>query len=830
MFVCLLLGLLVLAPASAKKKDPRYDALSDTYKAWLEKIELLIADEEREAFLQLEEDYQRDAFIERFWKIRDLYPDTTRNETKERWETLLEEVIDVFGSMHDQRSEMVLLNEMPDSRIEFRCTGVVVNLEAWYYRSSTRVGYEFFVLFYQRYGAQNYHLWRPGEGLGELLDNSAAAPGHQRDFWQSLSTCQQGDIVERVIRILLSNPLEFDMLEAKLTSPAVSPSPEWIATFDSYSTELPENAEVFAAELLLDFPSRYQTRTVMQGTVKIDPTAVGRTAMEGHESYDLLLSGEILRKERLFENFRYKFDFPATAIGDAPIPMSFERRLRPGSYKLIVKVEDLASGRYYREARDIDVPDLDRRPRPPPDAESAAILEAAAATLDVDVTTIQIVQPRGDMHSGMVRFNTLTTGDDIAEVVFILDETTRMRKRTPPWSLDLDLGRVPQTRQLQVVAVDAEGNELARDQVTLNGGVHRFGVQLTEPLGDQLYEHSVAATAALAIPEDSAVDKVEFYFNEDLVATLFQPPFTQEILLPTKGAVGYVRAVAYQPDGNSTEDLVFVNAPDLLEEVEVEFVELYTTVLDKENRPVLDLAEADFTAFEDGVEQSVVRFDLVRDLPIHAGIMLDTSASMEGSIDGTKQAALQFFRDTITPKDRAALVTFSDYPNLAMKFSNEIEDLAAGLGGIKAERGTALYDSLIFALYYFNGVRGQRVLLLLSDGKDEASRFSYDDALEYARRTGVAIYAIGLQITGKGAREAKGALNEISKETGGRSFFIESVDELGEIYAAIQAEIRSRYLIGYQSSNVEGGRGFREVSVAVGRGGLKAKTMSGYYP
>ena len=199
-------------------------------------------------------------------------------------------------------------------------------------------------------------------------------------------------------------------------------------------------------------------------------------------------------------------------------------------------------------------------------------------------------------------------------------------------------------------------------------------------------------------------------------------------------------------------------------------------------------------------------------------------------MDGAKQAALAFFENAITARDRAALITFNDHPQLAAKFTNDVTDLAAGLAGIKAERGTALYDSLIFTLYYFNGIRGQRVVLLLSDGVDENSKFSYEDALEYARRTGVSIYSIGLKIGGKGAGLAKKSLSEIAEQTGGRSFFIDGVEELPAIYRTIQDEIRSRYLIGYQSSNTSGAKGFREVEVRLARPGLEAKTMRGYYP
>ena len=167
-------------------------------------------------------------------------------------------------------------------------------------------------------------------------------------------------------------------------------------------------------------------------------------------------------------------------------------------------------------------------------------------------------------------------------------------------------------------------------------------------------------------------------------------------------------------------------------------------MLDRDGHPVDGLTKADFAVAEDGVKQDVVRFEQVRDLPIHAATLIDISASMEESLGDAKSAALSFFQQAIHPKDRAAVVTFNDRPNLAVKFTNDVNELAAGLAGLKAERGTALYDSLIFALYYFNGIKGQRALLVLSDGKDESSRFSYEQTLEYARRAGVTIYTVAL--------------------------------------------------------------------------------------
>ncbi len=330
------------------------------------------------------------------------------------------------------------------------------------------------------------------------------------------------------------------------------------------------------------------------------------------------------------------------------------------------------------------------------------------------------------------------------------------------------------------------------------------------------------------MPEGETVERLELYLNETRVATLYQPPYVHPVVLPKGESLAYVRAVAFLADGNSTENVVFVNGPDYLEELNVDLVELYTTVLDRQGRPVpagAGLTAKDFTVAEDGARQQIVRFERVTDLPIHAAVVLDVSASMEKSLEKAQAAALQFLQGTVRPKDRAAVITFNDHPALAVKFTRDLNALAGGLAGLKTERGTALYDSLIFSLYNFNGLSGRRAILLLSDGKDEGSRFTYEEALELARRAGVTVYAIGL-----GEDVEKRKLARIAEETGGRAFFPREADELAGIYAAVQEELRSQYLIAYQSTTARTDPGFRVVDLKVGRPGLEAKTLRGYYP
>jgi VWFA-related protein len=153
------------------------------------------------------------------------------------------------------------------------------------------------------------------------------------------------------------------------------------------------------------------------------------------------------------------------------------------------------------------------------------------------------------------------------------------------------------------------------------------------------------------------------------------------------------------------------------------------------------------------------------------------------------------------------------------------------VAGLQAHGMTALHDALVTSLYYCRAVRGQRALVLLSDGDDTASGIAFRDALEYARRSGVAIYTVGLAGQLKGP--VRGKLDQLAGETGGRSFYIERAEELAGVYAEIEEELRSRYLLAYNSDRPPGApddRAFREVEVQVRGRGLKARTLRGYYP
>lgn len=815
-----------------KQRKALTAALAPEYQQWLIEVELLMTRQERDTFLRLGKDYQRDAFIERFWRIRDPYPQSTRNELKEKWDVRVAQVHELTGGRFDgDRARVLLANGAPDALIEIRCADLWPG-QVWYYRRAETVGNEMALLFYQLDGMSRYRLWYATDGLAALLRfRNAENP----TVYEVTDSCghEAQNALNAVLRMAYQQgELGYATLLAQAQQEPERPSGEWAETFHNYSTDLDAGVATFDAEVQLEFPGRRKSRTVVQGVVAIAVDQLEVSELAGHQAYNLILVGEVLREGKLFDSFRYNFNHPLGPADEAPpekIPLLFERYLRPGTYELILKAQDLNGGRFFRQSGPLKVPRVENRVASRPlDPETARILAEANAAIASGDTTIKIVPPREGLQTGLHRIDTLTTGGDIARVDFTIEGQT-LSKRSPPFSVELDFGDLPRMRILSAVAYDAAGEELARDEMALNAGSHRFAIRLVEPRRDKKYSRSLRAHAEVEVPEGEAVERVEFYLNEDLVASLYQEPWAHPIVLASPDEVAYVRAVAIQPDGNSTEDLVFVNAPDYLEELDVQFVELYVAVLDRQKRPVDGLQSEQFEVMEDGVPQMPVRFEKVANLPIHAGILLDVSASMADSLGVAQQAAVQFFEQTLTPKDRATLITFNDHPNLAARFTNDLAVLAGGLSGLEAERGTALYDSLIFSLYYFNGIKGQRALVVLSDGRDEHSRFDFDDALEYARRAGVAIYSIGLD-RGRRLGDARQKLVRLAAETGGRSFFIKDISELAPIYDEIQHELRSRYYLAYQSTNTTADAGFRTIDVDLTRGDLEAKTLRGYYP
>ena len=826
------------APESVPLEDPAEPAepaesesqLAPEFRLWLDRVELLIDEEERAYFLSLKEDFRRRAFIDEFWKVRDPDPETAWNELKRGWLERVDQAIESYGSLADGRARMLVTNGPPtgivlaDGRLMTRCWDRDREMELWFYSQSERTERRFIALFFRRdFGPRDrpYLLW-----FG--LETMRPAKRFQLPSTNPADFCE-ADIVAGAMQLITRDLSYVGFLE-EITSPPPPASSEWVASFAANSTDLPADAETFDIALDVDYPGRNQNRTAVQGIVSIAPEAVATLDVAGEPVRRFLMLGEVIRDDRLLESFRYRFEIGAGDRVEGRIPLVFQRYLRPGEAELRLKVEDLFGRRFATARRTLEVPSPQGRRslREPPSGEIYRLLAEANAAAERGQTTLRLVPPEPDeIQVGGYRFHTVTTGD-VDEVTFLLNGKELLTKRRPPFSVELDLGPVAATHRLRAVAFDAAGAEVASDELLVNRGGQRFRVRLTEPRPGQSYRGSVSAVMQVEVPDGRTLDRVDVYLGERQVATLYQEPFVQPILLDGE-ELTYVRAVAHLADGLATEDVVFINAPDYFEQIEVVYVELFASVFARSGRPILGLERDDFRVFEDGEPQQIQRFEFVRDLPIHAGLLIDTSSSMEEGLETVVDAARGFVEETIRPKDRLALFSFNAQPRVETKFTGNGDEVIQALAGLRARGSTALYDSLVFALHYFDGIKGQKALLLLSDGKDEASYFDLDGALETAKRAGVTIYAIGLKELARD-RDARKILTRFADETGGRSFFIENVAELPAIYRTIQDELRSQYLLTYQSTSDKDPALFRRVRVEVDASGAEVRTLAGYYP
>ena len=268
---------------------------------------------------------------------------------------------------------------------------------------------------------------------------------------------------------------------------------------------------------------------------------------------------------------------------------------------------------------------------------------------------------------------------------------------------------------------------------------------------------------------------------------------------------------------------------------DVEEVDLNCTVL-QGKEPVPDLKKEDFEVLEDGVPQTLISF-LHSDLPVSIALVVDNSGSMSRKRPSVNKSALDLI-EASNPQDEAFVVNFSDEAFIDQDFTSDVGKLREGLGHIEARGGTALYDAVVASAdkLVADGKRPKQVLILITDGEDNASTLSLEQTIRRVQQlSGPVIYTIGLlfgdEMSRSEVKHARQALEMLSAETGGMAFFPKSIEQVDQIAAEVARDIRSQYTLGYHSTKPTTEPGFRRVEVtAKGQGKLTVRTRTGYFP
>lgn len=256
---------------------------------------------------------------------------------------------------------------------------------------------------------------------------------------------------------------------------------------------------------------------------------------------------------------------------------------------------------------------------------------------------------------------------------------------------------------------------------------------------------------------------------------------------------------------------------DPLFKADARLVVLHVTVVDKDERLVTDLTRDEFRIFEDDKPQVIKDFRQ-EDVPVSVGILVDNSGSMRDKRLKVNSAAVEFVKAS-NPNDEVFIVNFNDEAYLDTNgFTNDIPVMQDALQRIDSRGGTALYDAIQMSLDFLNkkAKNDKRVLLVISDGEDNASRAELENVvreLQEQEKT-TTIYAVGLlsEEEKRSAKRAERALKYIARATGGPSYFPETVDEVTELTKRIAADIRNQYTVTYTPTE-NSQPGFRTVKV-----------------
>jgi VWFA-related protein len=249
---------------------------------------------------------------------------------------------------------------------------------------------------------------------------------------------------------------------------------------------------------------------------------------------------------------------------------------------------------------------------------------------------------------------------------------------------------------------------------------------------------------------------------------------------------------------------------------DTELVVLHTTVVDKDDHVISDLTQDDFQVFEDDAPQQIVRF-VREDVPVSLGILVDNSGSMRDKRRTVNAAALDFVKAS-NPEDEVFIVNFNDEPYLDSPFTRSQEQLQDALQRIDSRSGTALYDAASSSLDYLQkeGTHDKKVLLIVSDGEDNASRGTLEKLVRRLQETDTVIYAVGLlgEEDGRSAQRAQRALRTMTRATGGAAYFPEVADDVHALTQQIAHAIRNQYTLMYRPDESKQ-PGFRQVRVAL---------------
>jgi len=296
----------------------------------------------------------------------------------------------------------------------------------------------------------------------------------------------------------------------------------------------------------------------------------------------------------------------------------------------------------------------------------------------------------------------------------------------------------------------------------------------------------------------------------------------------SSSATGQAQGQAENPAKSDSDESV-TTIVSAVNEVRVVF-----TVTDRHGHYIKDLKRDEFKVIDDRQPAELRSFRSETDLPLQVGLLVDASNSVRDRFKFEQEAAIEFLNAIVRPRyDKAFVVGFDATPEVTQDFTDNTEGLSAGVRMLRAGGGTAMYDALYFAcrdklLKQEQVGPVRRAIILLSDGEDNLSHVTREEAIDMAARAEVIVYTISTNISGMKGKGDK-VLERIADATGGRAFFPFQMRDVSDAFLSIQEELRSQYAVAYKPADFAADGRYRTIAILAQDKGMKVRTRKGYY-
>lgn len=356
-----------------------------------------------------------------------------------------------------------------------------------------------------------------------------------------------------------------------------------------------------------------------------------------------------------------------------------------------------------------------------------------------------------------------------------------------------------------------------------------FAILITTPERDDFRFGRSEIEADVTAADPELVEKVEFFVDDQLIFIDTEPPYRCMFDFGTEPRSWVIRSVAFHREGVTVADTVILKRVILNYTVQVNRVILHATARAKRGdgpRFATDLTVQDLVLEEDGKPQEIIDF-YVEKRPVTLALILDSSGSMQTAL-GTVHAAASRFVNSLEEEDRALVIDFDEKVYLLQDITADKDNLTEAITSTQALGGTALYDALYASYRKLRGIDGRKAIILLTDGDDTSSKFSFKRILDEAKISDLIIYPIGLGTSFLDI-DLRRVLKLLAEETGGRAYFPNKVEALRGVYEEIALELKSQYYLSYEpTSTVWDGR-WRKIKLTAPGKGVEIRTRRGYY-